>query len=70
MNNLERIKKGLEENEVKINENGDLIELDSMKFIECIISLEEEFNVEIPYELLDAESFSNINTIQRILLNN
>lgn len=70
MNNLEKIKECLTGNEIEIDENGNLIGIDSLKFIELIISLEEEFHIEIPYELLDAESFTNINTIQRIVLNN
>lgn len=68
MDNLQKIKKCLNECNVEITENGELVDIDSMKFIECIISLEEEFKIEIPYEMLDAESFLNITNIEGIVL--
>lgn len=49
--------------------NGNLMleEIDSIEFINLIIALEEEFQVEIPDELLLIDSISSIQAIESII---
>ncbi len=58
----ERIKKCLEEGGVVLSEDGKFEEINSINFIDCIISLEDEFNIQIPDEYLLVEFLSDLQT--------
>lgn len=45
---LERIVKCLEENGIQVDSKGNLLDLDSIKFISFVITLEDEFTIEFP----------------------
>jgi acyl carrier protein len=45
----------------------DYLDIDSLKFIELIVEIEQEFNVEISDELLQAENFNSLNKIDELL---
>lgn len=52
------------------NENVDLISdlgMDSLTFVQLIILIEEEFDIEIPFELLEINNFRNISLITDIV---
>jgi acyl carrier protein len=67
MNIKERIYKNLEENGIGVNDDGSLINVDSMNFISSIVCIEQEFEIEFPEEYLLIESLSNIENITYIV---
>ncbi|MBG9754198.1 phosphopantetheine-binding protein [Lysinibacillus sp. RSDA_15] len=44
------------------------LQIDSLKFIELVVELEQEFNVEISDEYLIAENFESISRIEELLV--
>lgn len=50
--------------------NLDLVKnlgMDSLTFVEMIILIEEEFNIEIPFEILVINNFNNIDSIANVV---
>ncbi len=58
--------------EIVIDKNTNLVQdlvLDSIVFIQIILDIETEFEVEFPDELLTMDSLSSLNTIVSIIKN-
>lgn len=51
----------------KGNENGKLSDLNSIEFVEFILSIEEVFGIELPYDLLSQEELQDIEHIALII---
>lgn len=64
---LERILKCVEESGITIDEKGEMINVESLNFISAIISLEEEFGIEFPSELLSYEKVDNISRLKDLI---
>lgn len=67
MEKLQKIQNCLEENGIEVLNDGTLDNVDSIRFISSIVSLEEEFNIEFPDEYLLIEKMNNINNICLII---
>lgn len=65
----DRISKCFEENGILILRNGIFDNIDSINFISTIISLESEFDIEIPDEYLLLSLFCDINSVICIISN-
>lgn len=63
----EKLCKCLEENGVSWGTDGILIDLDSIHFISMIVSIEEEFEVELPDEILLNSNKINIDYLCTII---
>ncbi|MES1049004.1 acyl carrier protein [Bacillus thuringiensis] len=56
-------------NQLKLNDSIlDELHIDSLKFIELVVELEQEFDVEISDEYLLAENFESISKINELIL--
>lgn len=64
---MNRIRKNLEENGIEVDDDGGLLNVDSMNFISSIVCLEQEFEIEFPDEYLLIDSLSNIENISVIV---
>ncbi|GHU39834.1 hypothetical protein FACS1894193_00980 [Bacilli bacterium] len=64
MDNKIRLIKCLEENGIAVLENGKLNDLDSLKFISAIISIEEEFSIQIPDAWFAVSALQNLNDFE------
>lgn len=69
MNIRQKIIKCIEENGIQICSDGNLDELESIKFISLIVSLEEEFKIEFPEEYLLTYKLSNVDMIKEVIIN-
>ena len=69
MNIRQKIIKCIEENGIQISSDGNLDELESIKFISLIVSLEEEFKIEFPEEYLLTYKLSNVDMIKEVIIN-
>ena len=65
----ERIIKCIEENGIEVCADGTILELNSLKFIATIVSLEDEFDIEFPDEYLTGEIMESIDSIYGIITN-
>lgn len=67
---IEKVQRCLEENGIIVDENGEMMDVESINFIASVICLEEEFNIEFPDEMLSFEKIGNLynlcNLIQRL----
>lgn len=59
----DRVLKCIEINEIEILEDGSLLDVDSIRSVYLVLTLEEEFNIEFPYEFLISDSLKNIYSI-------
>ena len=62
-----RIMDCLEENGIIVNQDGELPEIESVMFIEMILSIESEFGIEFPDEQLNISFFSSIDDILNMI---
>lgn len=60
---IEKIKKIIEENGAKVNDNGSIENMDSLSFIATIVQLEEEFDIEFPDMYLTSEKLNKVDSI-------
>lgn len=67
MSTREKIEMILAENGISINKTGTLIDVDSISFISAIVSIEEEFDIEIPDEYLYIDALNNTESISGIV---
>lgn len=67
MNILNKIYDCLNDNGIDIDEDGNFIEFDSLSYISCIVSIEEEFQIEFPDQYLNSQEMTNINMIEKII---
>lgn len=69
MNIKDRLQSCIEKSGIEITSDGGFENLDSIKFINAIVSIESEFAIEYPDEFLSINAFSNINNIYTIIKN-
>ena len=69
MNIKDRLQSCIEKSGSEITSDGGFENLDSIKFINAIVSIESEFAIEYPDEFLSINAFSNINNIYTIIKN-
>ena len=68
MDNLKNeVEKIFEQNGIVIEQNGNLSDLDSLKFVSSIVDIEDKFNIEFPDELLLMDVFIDINSVCQII---
>lgn len=67
MNIDEKIRECIESNGITINADGTLGEYDSIMFVSTIVSLEEEFDIEIPDEYLLYDFFTSLEGIEKMI---
>ena len=65
----EKIIKCIEENGMEVCADGTILDLNSLKFIATVISLEDEFDIEFPDEYLNAGNMETIDSIYGIIAN-
>lgn len=54
-----RVEKCASESGMEWDENGKFLDFDSLQFVSCIVSIEDEFSIEIPDIIFDnSENFS------------
>lgn len=63
----ERVIKCIEENGIIVLENGNFDNMESYNFISTIISIESEFDIEIPDEYLLMSTFCNLDNVVLII---
>lgn len=59
----------VEENGIEIDDEGKFDNVDSIKFISMLVSIEQEFNIEIPDDFLLLDNILNISSITAIVEN-
>ena len=59
----------VEENGIEIDCEGEFGNIDSIKFISMLVSIEQEFNIEIPDDFLLLENIPNIDSITAVVKN-
>lgn len=59
----------IEESGITILEDGTLEDIDSLKFISCIVEIERIFEIEFPDDLLLIDYFLDIDSLSKIILN-
>jgi len=69
MNIREQILNILDEVNIIIDQEENIIDIDSIVFISLVIKLEETFNILIPDEFLDVNMVKNIPSL-KIIINN
>lgn len=57
----------VEENGIEIDSSGSFENIDSLKFISTLVSIEQAFNIEIPDEFLLLENTINIESLTAII---
>ena len=68
MDNLKNeVEKIFEQNGIVIEQNGNLSDLDSLKWVSSIVDIEDKFNIEFPDELLLMDVFIDINSVCQII---
>ena len=72
INVKKRLEKVFNENglTIDLDNQSSILELDSLQIISLFVSIEDEFNMEIPDEFLTREVLSSFNDFYEILLNN
>ncbi len=56
-----------EENGISMDEEGNFIEIDSLRLVTFMLGLEEEFAILIPDEIFELENIYNINVFTNII---
>ena len=69
MNIYEELIVMLDELGVVIEENGEIVDMDSITFITMIIRIEETFGITFPDDLLNSSATHNIKNLERIIVN-
>ena len=69
INVKKRLEKVFNENGLTIDLDNQILELDSLQIISLFVSIEDEFNMEIPDEFLTREVLSSFNDFYEMLLN-
>ena len=71
INVKKRLEKVFNENglTIDLDNQSSILELDSLQIISLFVSIEDEFNMEIPYEFLTREVLSSFNDFYEMLLN-
>lgn len=71
INVKKRLEKVFNENglTIDLDNQSSILELDSLQIISLFVSIEDEFNMEIPDEFLTREVLSSFNDFYEILLN-
>ena len=64
-----RIVRIIEENGIEIGNDGILENIDSIKFVSMLVSIEQEFAFEIPDEFLLIDNIPNVESISTIVEN-
>lgn len=59
----------VEENGIEIDDEGNFDNIDSIKFISMLVSIEQEFDIEIPDDFLLLEKAPNIDSITAVVEN-
>lgn len=59
----------VEENGIEIDSSGSFENIDSLKFISTLVSIEQAFNIEIPDDYLLLENTINIESLTAIIDN-
>ena len=59
----------VEENGIEIDDSGSFDNIDSLKFISTLVSIQQAFNIEIPDEYLLGENSINIESLTAIVDN-
>lgn len=62
----ERIIEMVEENGIEIGEEGVLENIDSLQFVSLLVSVEQEFDIEIPDEYLISDQVLDIESLVAI----
>lgn len=65
----EKVIEIVEENGIEIDNSGSFDNIDSLKFISTLVSIEQVFNIEIPDEYLLGENSINIESLTAIVDN-
>ncbi len=53
----------VERNGIILDERGDIFEMDSIMFVQMIVDIEVEFNIEIPDAFLRNDNYPNIQSL-------
>ena len=71
INVKKRLEKVFNENglTIDLDNQSSILELDSLQIISLFVSIEDEFNMEIPDEFLTREVISSFNDFYEMLLN-
>ena len=71
INVKKRLEKVFNENglTIDLDKQSSILELDSLQIISLFVSIEDEFNMEIPDEFLTREVLSSFNDFYEMLLN-
>ena len=71
INVKKRLEKVFNENglTIDLDNQSSILELDSLQIISLFVSIEDEFNMEIPDEFLNREVLSSFNDFYEMLLN-
>ena len=71
INVTKRLEKVFNENglTIDLDNQSSILELDSLQIISLFVSIEDEFNMEIPDEFLTREVLSSFNDFYEMLLN-
>lgn len=71
INVKKRLEKVFNENglTIDLDNQSSILELDSLQIISLFVSIEDEFNMEIPDEFLTREVLSSFNDFYEMLLN-
>lgn len=71
INVKKRLEKDFNENglTIDLDNQSSILELDSLQIISLFVSIEDEFNMEIPDEFLTREVLSSFNDFYEMLLN-
>lgn len=69
MNIYEELIVMLEELGIVIEENDEIVDMDSITFITMIIRIEETFGIAFPDDLLNSSATHNIKNLEKIIVN-
>lgn len=65
-NNMSNVRKKLieiiEEEGIGLDQNNSIIDIDSLRYISTILNIEEEFDIEVPDEMLNFENLNNLDS--------
>ena len=67
MNIKDKIEKILAENGIEIDDEGALLNVDSLGFISTIVGIEQEFDIEFPDEFLEIGKFDRVEDLVRVV---
>lgn len=67
MNIKDTVEKILAENGIEIDDEGTLLNVDSLGFISTIVGIEQEFDIEFPDEFLEIGKFDKVEDLVRVV---